>query len=384
MKAPEVSIQEAPGLNGHIHLDERLIQRIWQEGNFIQQSLISTKGKSLKVIDCGKWNLSEEGPDFKRAIIEVDQQVLHGDVELHFNEMDWNIHGHARDPAYDRVILHVVLFPSRKKTLIKNSKGLNIHTLVLLPHLYASLEEYAEEQAVMGLSGKKTGIRPPEKLPKNISGLRESAHLRWVAKSRHAQTRIKAMGWENACHRWFLEVLGYARNRSPMARIAQRVGIQDWRNGVCPEEVFQTEDGWKIRGCRPNNHPKKRLEQYSQLINQRPDWPERLKTLDLGGMYSSKKVQNRKTLGMKEKEQDWQKLVMGDAFGGTRLHTLMVDAALPLWTSVNEDAFEVWFHWKVGDIPACYRRWAKEAGLTNRKNPFGNGIAQGMLHAALK
>ena len=101
------------------------------------------------------------------------------------------------------------------------------------------------------------------------------------------------MGWENACHRWFLEVLGYARNRSPMARIAQRVGIQDWRNGVCPEEVFQTEDGWKIRGCRPNNHPKKRLEQYSQLINQRPDWPERLKTLDLCGMYSSKKVQNR-------------------------------------------------------------------------------------------
>ena len=141
MKAPEVSIQEAPGLYGTIHLDERLIQRIWQEGNFIQQSLISTKGKSLKVIDCGKWNLSEEGPDFKRAIIEVDQQVLHGDVELHFNEMDWNIHGHARDPAYDRVILHVVLFPSRKKTLIKNSKGLNIHTLVLLPHLYASLEE---------------------------------------------------------------------------------------------------------------------------------------------------------------------------------------------------------------------------------------------------
>ena len=50
---------------------------------------------------------------------------------------------------------------------------------------------------------------------------------RWILKCMYAKKRIEAVGWEGACQ-WFLEVLGYRRNRSPMAR-SQIYPIETWR-----------------------------------------------------------------------------------------------------------------------------------------------------------
>jgi hypothetical protein len=49
------------------------------------------------------------GPDYANAVVAFDEgEVVRGDVELHLHAADWSRHGHDRDHAYDRVILHVV------------------------------------------------------------------------------------------------------------------------------------------------------------------------------------------------------------------------------------------------------------------------------------
>lgn len=49
------------------------------------------------------------GPDFVGAVLsEPGGSLVRGDIELHLRASSWVAHGHAADPAYSRVILHVV------------------------------------------------------------------------------------------------------------------------------------------------------------------------------------------------------------------------------------------------------------------------------------
>ena len=56
-------LQEIQGLYGSFSLSERILQKIWLQGDFDQSTLRTESGKRLRVIDPGRWNLLE-GPDF--------------------------------------------------------------------------------------------------------------------------------------------------------------------------------------------------------------------------------------------------------------------------------------------------------------------------------
>lgn len=378
-------VKEVPGLYGTFAMEERMIQQIWNENSILPQNLKTIDDIHLQILKPGKWNLAEEGPDFKDASISLDGKVIHGDIEIHFEEKDWWAHGHEQDPAYKKVILHVILFPPKgKKAALKKGGGNPLPTFFLLPYLPCGLEEYAENLAIEKLSGiKPDQAEIPTSLPSDWKQARNWARERWLAKCKYAEGRLHSTDWERACHQWFLEVLGYRRNRVPMARIAQRFPLQIWQKGINPFEAFQTEKDWKLRGVRPANHPQKRLEQYAQLIKKRPDWPERLQRMNLSMVHDGANAPLRKDLPIKELESEWAQQILGDTFGGTRINTLMVDAAMPLWSAKHGDAFTTWFHWSVGDVPTAHRKWAKVAGLSTRKQPFSNGIAQAILHGLL-
>ncbi len=61
----------------------------------------------LIVEDPGELN-DGPGPDFLGARIWLDDWQAVGEVECHVEARDWWRHGHAHDPAYQRVVLHVV------------------------------------------------------------------------------------------------------------------------------------------------------------------------------------------------------------------------------------------------------------------------------------
>jgi len=237
------------------------------------------------------------------------------------------------------------------------------------------------------LAGMTSTSSIPESFPEDWNEAREMATERWRKKCLYAQKRLHSTGWEVACHQWFLEVLGYRRNRAPMAKIALRFPLKVWMEGLNPEDVNSTETDWKLRGSRPANHPRKRLEQYSQIMKSRPNWMENLKSMDFQSNFQATKenlISGRKALGLKIREKEFELKVLGGLIGGTRLHTLMVDACLPLWSVHHKkDVFETWFHWTAGDIPSNFRSWCREKGLTNRSNPFCNGLAQAIIQGSV-
>jgi hypothetical protein len=86
---------------------EDLLQFIWRYLYFNQSHLITEAGEELQILSPGELN-TDAGPDFRNARIRLNNMLQEGPVELHIKASDWDRHGHAGDPNYKKVILHVV------------------------------------------------------------------------------------------------------------------------------------------------------------------------------------------------------------------------------------------------------------------------------------
>ncbi|NNE28751.1 MAG: DUF2851 family protein [Saprospiraceae bacterium] len=116
-------------------MKEEFLHYVWKNQRFRQNGLRTTCGKKVELIELGSLNDSD-GPDFLEARIRLDGQLWVGQVEMHLNSRQWYQHGHDLDPAYDNVILHVVLEDDKP---VKTSTGISIPALEIKPHLEQGL-----------------------------------------------------------------------------------------------------------------------------------------------------------------------------------------------------------------------------------------------------
>ena len=383
------NIKEMQGLYGPFILTERVVQKIWLRQDFATQGLVTVSGKSIHVKDPGRWNL-QEGPDFKEARLLVDGVELDGDVEVHFNVTDWYKHQHEQDRNFDAVVLHIVLHPEgRKLSPVQTSQGGVPECLYLMPLLNRDLESYAMDEALLELEQQDELEWVAQFIERPLEGrleiLQAKAQQRWQQKLRYAQQRLQANGWDGACHAYALEVLGYARNRAPMLRLAAKYPLARWASAdVSAEERFSEEaEHWKLNGLRPANHPRRRLAQYVEVVQQQPQWPSRLSACLKRFPCADAKMPTtvfRKTVGLPQLRGSLGESVFSGAFAQTRLNTLIVDAILPLATAAGLlDGQAYWVHWSLGDSPPAFTRFLKHAGITNRLNRQCNGWHQGAI-----
>jgi hypothetical protein len=386
------SIAEVQGLYGAFSFPEKLLQKIWLRGDFNRAAAVLSDGRHVRVVHPGKWNLLG-GPDFTNARLRfsdgADRETT-GDIEVHLRANDWEAHGHARDPAYDRVMLHVVLFPPESGHVTRGAGGREIPVLALLPLLHRALEEFAADEAVESLAN-----RPLAGLPDELGALptTELAMLlhryslaRWREKTRYARLRIERLGWASACHHAALEILGYRFNRAPMLRIAGERALAEWGDGkIEPEEVFEAEKGnWSLQGVRPANHPLTRLKQYAAWTTQRPDWPARL--LEFGSRlpvvdWAMRTPEIRRQLHLHMWRDQISAAICGETIGGTRLNTLICDGLLPLLEAGGgRELAGLWYHWFCGDLPPWLTSGLRQLGFFDgRAQPSCHGAAQGLL-----
>jgi hypothetical protein len=378
------SVAEMQGLDGPFSFSEKLFQKIWRRGDFDISRAETADGRMVRVRHPGRWNLLG-GPDFKGAQLEIGAAKARGDVEVHLRERDWALHAHASDPAYDEVVLHVVLFPPEKK-FSTGRDGRPIPVLALLPLLHRDLEAYAADDIVEGFAGR-TASRAPAELghlaPDQLNRLlHHCAETRWRQKVGFARLRVTQLGWESACHFTALEILGYRFNRVPMLRVAARRPLSAWTTGQArADEVFSAEN-WSRQGMRPANHPRLRLEQYARWARERPDWPARLAALSLGpGSADESTAEFRRRNALAGFRAGLTREICADAVGGTRVDTIICDGFWPLLATRGADGpFAWWFHWPAGDLPLqVSQAFHGLGGFTYGPQASCHGFLQGLI-----
>jgi uncharacterized protein DUF2851 len=174
-------------------LGERDLARIWESGRLPAAALVTLDGTPLQIVYRGRPNAGA-GPDFRDAVIALpDATLLHGDVELHLLASDFRRHGHDRDPAYRRVILHLVFrADAGARTLLPGGRDTPI----------IELERWLRARAA------------------EIKGMLEQPAL-W---REPCQTAVERLGAEDCCAA--LERLGERRLRSKAAAISARPPVQ--------------------------------------------------------------------------------------------------------------------------------------------------------------
>jgi Protein of unknown function (DUF2851) len=93
--------------------NEMEIQRYWAGHPFADTDLKSACNSIVRILNPGRLN-SGSGPDFTDATILIDSFTWFGSVEIHRKSSEWMEHKHHLDPAYNNVILHVVLQHDRE------------------------------------------------------------------------------------------------------------------------------------------------------------------------------------------------------------------------------------------------------------------------------
>ena len=327
-------VAEMQGLYGPFTMAERVVQKIWLRGDFARDRARLTDGRPLEIRSTGAWNLLG-GPDFRDARLVIDGRETTGDIEVHFHAADWRAHGHATDRAYDRVGLHVVLFPpAAVEPPAVGSDGREIPTLVLLPLLHRDLEEYACDDALEVITARDEWERwaelaatPPAELHRCML---DQAGQRWRQKVHFAKLRIAKLGWTAAAHHTALEIIGYRQNRAAMLMVAAQHPLESWSGDTGPAAIFESfREAWQLQGARPANHPLTRLRQYRAWTATRPDWPQRWLVLadslagDDGAGESTKAARRR--LGLGQLRETIARDLLAGAVGGSRLDNLVCD-----------------------------------------------------------
>lgn len=387
-----LAVAEIQGLYGAFTFPEKLLQKLWLRGDFQRAAAVTADGRRVRIVHPGKWNLLG-GPDFSAARLRFDDgPEITGDVEVHLHASDWEAHRHAEDPAYDRVMLHVVLFPPPLRPTTRGGAGREIPVLALLPLLHRALEEFAADEAVELLAHRAAARLPDElgALPaaELAALLRRYAHGRWSQKVRFARIRADRLGWAEACHHVALEILGYRFNRAPMLRIAGSCPLADWADGrVDPEAAFaQEEGGWSLQGVRPANQPRTRLRQYAAWVRARPGWPDAAAELlrrasGAGADLAASTTEFRRRHALSTLRERVRREICGEALSGTRLDNLVCDGLLPLVATRGAAGLEaIWFQWFAGDLPPILISGLRQLGFFDgRGQPACHGAAQGVL-----
>jgi len=114
-------------------MTEDYLQHAWLFSNYNSLHLTTTENESIQILEKGILN-RDSGPDFLNAKIKINNTVWVGHVEIHINSSMWNLHKHQFDPAYNNVVLHVVLNDDKQ---IRNMNGDTIPTLELRNRIYS-------------------------------------------------------------------------------------------------------------------------------------------------------------------------------------------------------------------------------------------------------
>ncbi len=302
------------------------LQALWFSGAF-GKKFQSVCGKEIHIVQFGEWNRGA-GPDFRQAAVEIDGELHHGPIELDRKAQDWDAHGHAENPAFREVILHVAFRSDHREIFTRTVDHRHVPQVII---------QIAAVNEALNRPLRETAIAHPGRCFAPLKGmskiaierlLKEAAMLRAAAKFKHFSRVAAAHSADAALYHATAETLGYRSNSLAMCLLAQRVPLallkvepdlteavlfgtagflnadvydtvpQDsraylrqlwdawWKNRSRFEVSAERKIPWVLHGQRPANHPQRRI---AALVAITHDWA-RYRQLALASPFSTKNV----------------------------------------------------------------------------------------------
>jgi hypothetical protein len=282
------------------------LQARWFAGDF-GRSFVSTRGNHIDIVQFGSWN-REAGPDFSNAAISVNGgQPILGSIEIDLVDRNWELHGHATNPAFDQTVLHVFVDKSDRECFTRTVSNRNVPQVRIDP---ATLPEAFSVNIPLARPGRCQA--PLRNLPEEHvrSVLDAAAQFRLQKKAVRLRAKIDNHGADEALFQEIAAALGYKENKLPFTLIAQRVSLKTLRKNSDDAEailfglagfletsdldVYKTSAKnyvrqlwdrwwphrdamqrlilpakiWRLSSTRPTNHPQRRLAALSILVRE--------------------------------------------------------------------------------------------------------------------
>lgn len=300
------------------------LQALWFSGAF-GRNFRTTTGKAVHIVQFGEWNRGA-GPDFIQAAVEIDGILHTGPLELDPVAGDWEAHGHAVNPAFNGVILHVV-FKSDARRIFTRTVEHNEVPQVIISEMQLS-DALNRPQREVAIAHPGRCVAPLRQLPAGAVErlLDEAARHRAANKAGRWLRVADAHGRDAALYQSTAETLGYRGNALAMRLLTQRARLEVlrgdevvaesilfgtagflsadqhelapgdtrdylrtlwdewWRNRSRFEVSNERRIPWKTHGQRPANHPHRRTGALVALVKR---WPQYRK-LALARPFASK------------------------------------------------------------------------------------------------
>ena len=278
-------------------LTEKEIARIWQYQMPGREELLTEDGEPLQVIYPG-WLNDEEGPDFRQAVIVIGRKLSQGDVEIHLRSSGWQEHGHQRDAAYNRVILHVVMWHNGVATRLQN--GGVVPVLALERYVTLPVSQHSD-LGFTSAGSHLSCLQIAQRL--NTDGVAEfldrAGDERFLFKAARFQKDLTHLGGSQCLYQGIMGAFGYSRNKLPFLELARRLPLrilnavtqgdvsdEEWLarlqalflgtagllpvdyqlDSSFPDAAPMPREAWHLMRVRPNNSPILRLVAMSHLL----------------------------------------------------------------------------------------------------------------------
>jgi len=294
--------------------NELELQARWFAGEF-GKNFVSATGDKIDIVQFGTWN-REAGPDFCDAAVRVNgSEPLRGCIEIDLVDRNWDLHGHAINPAFEETVLHVFVDKSDRQFFTRTKSNRNVPQVRIDP---ATLPEAFSANIPLARPGRCQA--PLGNLPEDRvrSVLDAAAQFRLQKKAARIRAKIENCqsgsdhGRDEALFQEIAAALGYKENKLPFTLIAQRLSLKALRKDLKDAEailfgiagLLETPDLaiykksaknyvrelwdrwwphrdrlqrlilpakiWKLSSTRPVNHPQRRLAALAILVQ---EWP---------------------------------------------------------------------------------------------------------------
>jgi hypothetical protein len=203
---------------------ERRVLEIWRDYLPGRTDLVTEENEPVKIIYPGRPN-DDCGADLRDAVVDTRQGRIRGDIEIHTKSSSWWAHHHHQNPAYNRVILHVVLWHDVNTAIILQN-GQKVPTLALHRFIDAHGGRYISPACSSLITPMPCRSKSRCWNSRFISGvLEEAGEQRFLSRVKNFRESLSRDGAGQALYQGIMVALGYAGNKEAMAELARRLSL---------------------------------------------------------------------------------------------------------------------------------------------------------------